>query len=103
MWKILNCRCSVWSLNHLYRIPPFKLWREVGGHLGKWHRQEKGEETFGFSPLSFAFMDYILHMSFHIRKQGITLDMPIAAIACNKLFVHLVRHCFRPKCFYLYK
>ena len=63
---------------------------------------KKGEETFGFSPLSFAFMDYILHMSFHVSKQGSTLDMPIAAIKNVNLFVvHLERHCFRPKCFYL--
>jgi len=87
--------------------PPFKITTEsvrsqVGcARLRTVTRNKKGEETFGFSPLSFAFMDYILHMSFHIRKQGRTLDMPIAAIACNKLFVHLVRHCFRPKCFYL--
>ena len=56
---------------------------------------KKGEETFWFLSPSFAFMDYILHMSFHIRKQGRTLNMPIAAIEWAKLFGgHLIRHCF---------
>ena len=46
-------------------------------------------------PCSFAFMDYILHMSFHIRKQRRPLNMPIAAIEWAKLFGgHLMRHCF---------
>jgi hypothetical protein len=40
-------------------------------------------------------MDYILHMSFHIRKQGSTLNMPITAIEIAKLFCgHWIRHCF---------
>ena len=46
-------------------------------------------------PFLFAFMDYILNMSFHIHKQGSTLNMPIAAIEITKLFCgHWVRHCF---------
>ena len=57
---------------------------------------KKGGGNFWFlSPFLFAFMDYILHMSFHIRKQGSTLNMPIAAIEWAKLFCgHWVRHCF---------
>ena len=91
-----------WSLNHLYRIPPFGLWGGTGGHLGNSHRQQKRGGNFWFLSPLFAFMDYILHMSFHIRKQGSTLNMPIAAIEITKLFVnHGVRHCFRPKYFYL--
>ncbi len=62
---------------------------------------KKGRKLLVSLPCPFAFMDYILHMSIHIRKQGSTLDMPIAAITGNNLFVHLERHCFRPKCVYL--
>ena len=92
------------SLDHLIRIPPFGLWGEIGGHLGNWYKQQKRGGNFWFlSPSYLLFMDYILHMSFHIRKQGSTLNMPIAAIENTKLFLwHGVRHCFRPKCF-IYK
>ena len=46
-------------------------------------------------PFLFAFMDYILHVSIHIYKQGSTLNMPIAAIEHTNLFCeHLERHCF---------
>ena len=56
---------------------------------------KKGRKLLVSLPFLFAFMDYILHMSFHIRKQGSTLNMPIAAIEHTKLFVnHGVRHCF---------
>ena len=93
-----------WSLNHPLRIPPFGLWGEIGGHLGNRHRQQKkGRKLLVSLPFLFAFMDYILHMSFHIRKQGRTLNMPITAIEWAKLFCgHRIRHCFRPKCF-IYK
>jgi hypothetical protein len=63
---------------------------------------KKGRKLLVSLPFLFAFMDYILHMSFHIRKQGSTLNMPIAAIKVTNLFGgHLERHLFRPKCFYL--
>jgi hypothetical protein len=85
------------SLDHLIRIPPFGLWGEVGGHLKDCHRQQKRGGNFWFLSPSFAFMDYILHMLIHIRKQGETLNMPIAAIENTKLFGgHWIRHCFRP-------
>ena len=92
------------SLDHLIRIPPFGLWGEIGGHLGNWYKQQKRGGNFWFlSPSYLLFMDYILHMSFHIRKQGRTLNMPITAIEITNLFCgHRVRHCFRPKCF-IYK
>ena len=45
---------GVVSLNHLYRIPPFGLWKEVGGHLGKWHRQQKRGGNFWFLSPVFA-------------------------------------------------
>jgi hypothetical protein len=92
------------SLNHLIRIPPFGLWGEIGGHLGNWYKQQKRGGNFWFlSPSYLLFMDYILRMSFHIRKQGSTLNMPITAIEITKLFCgHRIRHCFRPKCF-IYK
>ena len=89
------------SLDHLARIPPFGLWKKIGGRLGNRHKQQKRGGNFWFLSPLFAFMVYILHMSFHIRKQGSPLNMPIAAIENTELFVHLVRHCFRPKCFYL--
>jgi hypothetical protein len=79
-------------------------WESSGmRHLGNCHRQQKRGGNFWFlSPSCLLFMDYILHMSFHIRKQGSTLNMPIAAIELTKLFCgHWVRHCFRPKCYYL--
>ncbi len=97
---------AVWGL-----VPPpthviyyhFVLCGEIGGHLGKWSKQQKSGGNFWFLSPLFAFMDYILHMSFHIRKQGSTLNMPITAIKVTNLFGgHLVRHCFRPKCF-IYK
>jgi hypothetical protein len=96
-------RFGVVSLDHLFRIPPFDLWGEVGGRLGDCHRQQKkGRKLLVSLPCLFAFMDYILHMLIHIHKQGSTLNMPIAAIEITKLFCgHRVRHCFRPKCFYL--
>ena len=92
------------SPNHLIRIPPFGLWGEIGGHLGNWYKQQKRGGNFWFlSPSYLLFMDYILHMSFHIRKQGRTLNMPITAIEITNLFCgHRIRHCFRPKCF-IYK
>jgi hypothetical protein len=92
-----------WYLNHPLRIPPFGLWREIGGRLGDCHKQQKkGRKLLVSLPFLFAFMDYILHMSIHIHKQGSTLNMPIAAIKVTNLFGgHLERHCFRPKCFYL--
>ena len=103
MENIRLSRCW-WSLNHLYRIPPFGLWGEIGGHLGNCHKQQKRGGNFWFlSPSYLLFMDYILHMSFHIRKQGRTLNMPITAIEITNLFCgHRIRHCFRPKCF-IYK
>jgi hypothetical protein len=56
---------------------------------------KKGEETFGFSPLLLLFMVWFLHLTYHIRKQGSTLNMPIAAIEIAKLFCgHWVGHCF---------
>ena len=42
------------SLDHLYRIPPFGLWREIGGHLGKRHRQQKRGGNFWFLSPVFA-------------------------------------------------
>jgi hypothetical protein len=93
----INIRLSrFWSLNHLYRIPPFGLWKGTGGHLANCHKQQKRGGNFWFlSPSYLLFMDYILHMSFHIRKQGSTLNMPIAAIEITKLFCgHWVGHCF---------
>ena len=87
--------------------PPFKnttVW-SLGGDWWTLRKlsqaTKKGRKLLVSLPCLFAVMDYILHMSFHIHKQGNTLNMPIAAIAGNNLFVHLVRHCFRPKCFYL--
>jgi hypothetical protein len=91
------------SLDHLIRIPPFGLWGETGGRLGNWSKQQKRGGNFWFLSPLFAFMDYILHMSIHVRKQGSTLNMPIAAIEITNLFFgNGVRHCFRPKCF-IYK
>jgi hypothetical protein len=72
--------------------PPFKnttFWT-LGGDW--WSLREvsqaikKGERNQKFPPLSFAFMDHILHMSFHFSKQGSTLNMPIAAIEITNLF-----------------
>jgi hypothetical protein len=54
---------------------------------GNRHRQQKRGGNFWFLSPLFTFMDYILHMSFHICKQGSTLNMPIAAIENTKLFV----------------
>jgi hypothetical protein len=91
------------SPTDLCNIPPLQ---SLGG--SGWTLEEvsqatkKGEKLFVSLPFLFAFMDYILHMSFHIHKQGSTLNMPIAAIEItNLLGGHLERHCFRPKCFYL--
>jgi hypothetical protein len=40
-------------------------------------RQQKRGGNFEFlSPVLFAFMNYILHMSFHIRKQGSIRNIP---------------------------
>ncbi len=89
--------------------PPFKnttVW-SLGGDW--WSLREvsqaikKGRKLLVSLPCLLLFMDYILHMSFHIRKQGSTLNMPITAIEITNLFCgHRVRHCFRPKCF-IYK
>lgn len=58
-------------------------------------QQKKGRKLLVSLPFLICFMDYILHMSIHIRKQGSTLNMPIAAIEITKLFCgHWVRHCF---------
>ena len=93
---------GVVSLDHLANLPPFGLWGEIGGHLGNCPRQQKRGGNFWFLSPFFCFYGLnILHMSFHIRKQGSTLNMPIAAIENGKLFGHWIRHCFRPKCFYL--
>ena len=88
--------------------PPFKnttFWT-LGGDW--WSLREvsqaikKGRKLLVSLPFLFAFMDYILHMSFHISKQGSTLNMPFAAIEITNLFDgDLERHCFRPKCVYL--
>jgi hypothetical protein len=76
-------------------IPPFwSLWGDWWTLRKLSQATKKGRKLLVSLPC-LCFMDYILHMSFHIRKQGSTLNMPIAAIENTKLFVgHLVRHCF---------
>ena len=62
MENIRLSRCW-WSLNHLYRIPPFGLWGEIGGHLGNWYKQQKkGRKLLVSLPFLFAF--YGLHLTY---------------------------------------
>jgi hypothetical protein len=54
---------GVWSLNHLYRIPPFELWGEVGGHLGNCHKQQKRGGNFWFLSPSYLLL-WIKHLTY---------------------------------------
>jgi hypothetical protein len=93
---------GVVSLDHLARIPPFDLWGGGWWTLRKLSQTiKKGRKLLVSLPFFCFYELNILHMSIHIRKQGSTLDMPITAIKNGKLFGHWIRHCFRPKCFYL--
>ena len=50
-----------WSLNHLYRIPPFGLWRVTGGSLAELSQAtKKGRKLLVSLPFLFAFYGSVL-------------------------------------------
>ena len=54
------------------------------------------------SPCLFCFYGLVLHLTYHIRKQGSTLNIPMTGIEIAKLFGgHWVGHCSNQLCVYL--